>query len=80
MCKCTKISSRNLRYVNRTIKKLHNDNLQLVDVVKNLKQQLDTYKMFLDVILNNDFENEQNTEVVSEVVSEPEIVRGRLWH
>ena len=66
------VSTRDIRAMRRYIKKLDNENTNLITLKKRLERQISTQNFYIELFLHND---ETETDTESEVV-----LRPRLWH
>ena len=66
------VSTRDIRAMRRYIKKLDNENTNLITLKKRLERQISTQNFYIELFLHND---ETDTDTESE-----DVLRPRLWH
>lgn len=66
------VSTRDIRAMRRYIKKLDNENTNLITLKKRLERQISTQNFYIELFLHND---ETETDTESE-----DVLRPRLWH
>lgn len=65
------VSTRDIRAMRRYIKKLDNENTNLITLKKRLERQISTQNFYIELFLHNDDDTDTESEVV---------LRPRLWH